>query len=84
MDQPELSSNEKYSTHSARGKNQKELDDLINDWTKTKNLKEIELLCNDNGNYIVSILRTTSNLETRWVVISIGSHSLNLLLNLHL
>jgi len=49
MDQPELSSNEKYSTHSARGKNQKELDDLINDWTKTKNLKEIELLCNDNG-----------------------------------
>ena len=29
MDQPELSSNEKYSTHSARGKNQKELDDLI-------------------------------------------------------
>ena len=49
MDQPELSSDEKYSTHSARGKNQKELDDLINDWTKTKNLKEIELLCNDNG-----------------------------------
>ena len=35
MDRPELSSDERYNTHSARGKNQKELDDLINNWTRT-------------------------------------------------
>ena len=49
MDRPELSSDERYSTHSARGKNQQELDDLINNWTKTKSLKEVETLCNENG-----------------------------------
>ena len=49
MDKPELSSDERYSTHSARGQNQKELDDLINEWTKTKDLKEVEHLCNENG-----------------------------------
>ena len=49
MDMPQLSSDERYSTHSARGKNQQELDDLINDWTKTKSLKEVESLCNENG-----------------------------------
>ena len=49
MDRPELSLDERYSTHSARGKNQQELDDLINNWTKTKSLKEVETLCNENG-----------------------------------
>ena len=49
MDRPELSSDERYNTHSARGKNQRELDNLINNWTKTKNLKEVESLCNENG-----------------------------------
>jgi len=49
MDRPELSSDERYSTHGARGKNQQELDDLINSWTKTKSLKEVESLCNENG-----------------------------------
>ena len=49
MGKPELSSDDRYKSHSARGRNQKELDDLINQWTKTKNLKEVETLCNDNG-----------------------------------
>ena len=49
MDQPELSSNEKYERLIALEEKPEELDDLINDWTKTENLKEIELLCNDNG-----------------------------------
>lgn len=49
MEKPKLSSDDRYSSHSARGKNQEELDNLINKWTKTKDLKEVEKLCNDNG-----------------------------------
>ena len=49
MGMPELASDERYNSHTSRGKNQNELDDLINKWTRTKNLSEIETLCNDNG-----------------------------------
>ena len=49
MGRSELASDDRYNSHSSRGKNQTELDDLINEWTKTKNLNEIEQLCNDNG-----------------------------------
>ena len=49
MDAPELASDERYKSHTARGKNQTQLDDLINEWTKSKTLKEVEDLCNKNG-----------------------------------
>lgn len=35
MDRPDLAVDEKYSTHSARGKNMEELDGLIAEWTST-------------------------------------------------
>lgn len=45
MNQPELATNPKYSTHSARGENMKELDLLIEKWTKTLSSKDaLEIL----------------------------------------
>ena len=49
MDAPELALDERYKSHTARGRNQTQLDDLINEWTKSKTLKEVEDLCNKNG-----------------------------------
>jgi crotonobetainyl-CoA:carnitine CoA-transferase CaiB-like acyl-CoA transferase len=42
MGRPELKDDPRYATHVARGENQVELDDLINDWTKTRTIDEVE------------------------------------------
>lgn len=42
MGQPELGSDPRYSTHEARGKHQKELDDLIEVWTRQYTVDEVE------------------------------------------
>ena len=47
--QPELAQDERYATHSARGKYQKELDGLINEWTRTIPLTELEERMNEFG-----------------------------------
>lgn len=44
MGQPELGSDERYATHLARGQNQLELDELINTWTKTLTVDEVDAL----------------------------------------
>ena len=44
MGQPELASDERYATHIARGRHQRELDDLINEWTQTLTIEELEAL----------------------------------------
>ena len=49
MNRSELAKDDRYKSHTGRGKHQKELDELINEWTKTKNLSEVEHLCNQNG-----------------------------------
>lgn len=49
MGRPELAADERYATHAARGANMIELDSMINDWTRTVPLKELEQLLNDNG-----------------------------------
>jgi crotonobetainyl-CoA:carnitine CoA-transferase CaiB-like acyl-CoA transferase len=49
MGRPELAEDERYATHTARGKNQDELDDLINEWTKTKTMEEVDALMIENG-----------------------------------
>lgn len=49
MGQPELATNERYATHVPRGDNQDELDALINDWTKTKTMEEVDALMIENG-----------------------------------
>jgi succinyl-CoA--D-citramalate CoA-transferase len=38
---PEWAESEQYATHSARGENQEELDDLISAWTKERTAKEV-------------------------------------------
>jgi len=49
MGHPELGEDERYATHGARGERQTELDEMINEWTKTKTVKELEQLMDKNG-----------------------------------
>ncbi|WP_340588943.1 CoA transferase [Erythrobacter alti] len=42
MGQPELAHDDRYSTHIARGKNQAELDDMVNAWTITRTVQEVD------------------------------------------
>jgi succinyl-CoA---D-citramalate CoA-transferase len=38
---PEWAESERYATHYARGENQKELDDMISDWTSQRTAEEV-------------------------------------------
>jgi len=49
MGQPELAQDPEYSTHAARGRNQKKLDDLIGQWTRTKTPTELLDLMGESG-----------------------------------
>lgn len=49
MGRQELATDERYATHSARGERQAELDALINDWTRTIDLKPLEALLSEAG-----------------------------------
>lgn len=42
MEQPALAADERYSSHTARGANQAELDALINEWTQTQSIEALE------------------------------------------
>ena len=44
MGRPELARDERYATHVARGRNLRELDELIADWTRTLTVAELEAL----------------------------------------
>jgi crotonobetainyl-CoA:carnitine CoA-transferase CaiB-like acyl-CoA transferase len=44
MGQPDLATNPRYIDHLSRGKNQIELDGLINEWTKTLTIAEVDAL----------------------------------------
>jgi crotonobetainyl-CoA:carnitine CoA-transferase CaiB-like acyl-CoA transferase len=44
MGQPELGFDERYATHLARGQNQTQLDELINAWTATLTVDEVDAL----------------------------------------
>ncbi|MFK7751323.1 MAG: CaiB/BaiF CoA transferase family protein [Sedimentitalea sp.] len=49
MGRPELASDDRYATHSARGRHQGELDGMINDWTRTIPLDVLEAKMNEHG-----------------------------------
>jgi formyl-CoA transferase len=49
MGQPELAENERYATHGARGAVQQELDAMISEWTRTKQVAELEQLMDEHG-----------------------------------
>ncbi len=44
MGQPDLGDDPRFATHLARGANQTEIDTLINDWTLTKTVDEVDAL----------------------------------------
>ena len=41
MERPELADDERYATHGARGANERELDDIVAAWTRTKSAVEL-------------------------------------------
>jgi formyl-CoA transferase len=49
MGRPELATDVRYATHTARGERQQELDDLISDWTRMLNADELGKLLDDHG-----------------------------------
>ena len=63
MGRPELSKDERYATHTARGARQKELDDLIADWTRTIDAGPLEQLMEQFGIPSGKIYRTPEMLE---------------------
>ena len=44
MGRPELAKSERYSTHIARGRNLRELDEIISDWSRNLTVAELEAL----------------------------------------
>ena len=49
MERPELAADPRYATHTARGENQRELDALIEAWTRTRTVAELEALFEATG-----------------------------------
>jgi len=63
MGKPELATDARYATHSARGANQKELDNLISDWTRTITAERLESLMDEFGIPSGKIYRAPEMLE---------------------
>jgi len=63
MGQPELATDPRYATHVARGANQDELDELINVWTQTKTVAELERLMDESAVPSGKIYRAPDMLE---------------------
>jgi formyl-CoA transferase len=63
MDRPDLAEDEKYMTHSARGANQVELDDIISRWTLTIDAAELEKMMSEYGIPSGKIYRAPEMLE---------------------
>jgi formyl-CoA transferase len=49
MERPQLAADPRYATHSARGANQRELDELIGQWTRTLKADRLEQLMDEFG-----------------------------------
>lgn len=49
MGQAELAKDPRFDTHATRGENQALLDEMINQWTGTKSVAEIEAICEEFG-----------------------------------
>jgi formyl-CoA transferase len=63
MGRPELAKDERFATHTARGARQKELDELISDWTRTIDAVPLEKLMEQFGIPSGKIYRTPEMLE---------------------
>jgi len=60
---PELADDERYSSHTARGANMEELDGIINDWTKSRTVEEVDTLMQEAGVPAGRIYRAPDMLE---------------------
>lgn len=60
---PELADDERYVTHVARGRNQKELDAIIEAWTRTRRIDEVEAIMIEHGVPAGKIYRAPEMLE---------------------
>jgi len=49
MGRPEMARDPRFATHVARGEAQEELDLIVNDWSKTKSMAELEAICDEAG-----------------------------------
>lgn len=63
MGQPGLVNDESYATHAARGRHQKELDELVSDWTRTLTMDELISLMEESGVPVGLIYRAPEMLE---------------------
>lgn len=63
MGREELIADERYATHIARGENMEELDVIINEWTKTKTMAEVDSLMVEAGVPSGRIYRAPEMLE---------------------
>ncbi len=63
MERPDLAQNPRYATHVARGQNQTELDLIIDDWTKTLTVEDLEALMNQHSVPAGKIYRAADMLE---------------------
>ncbi|MEM6936254.1 MAG: CaiB/BaiF CoA-transferase family protein [Pseudomonadota bacterium] len=63
MGQPELAEDERYSTHAARGAVQIELDEMVSEWTRTKDADTLVNLMEEHGVPVGKIYRAPDMLE---------------------
>lgn len=63
MGRPELADDERYATHVARGRNQRELDAVIEAWTRTRRIDEVEAIMIEHGVPAGKIYRAPEMLE---------------------
>jgi len=63
MGMPDLKDNPRYATHVARGTNQIELDELINDWSKTRTMAEIEEVMIEHAIPVGKVFRAADMIE---------------------
>ena len=47
--QPELATDPRFRDHHGRGENQVELDTIINDWTRTRTMADVQAQCDEAG-----------------------------------
>ncbi|MDI1296175.1 MAG: CoA transferase [bacterium] len=63
MGRPELATDERYATHLARGRHLRELDDIIEAWTKTLTVAQVEALMIEHSVPAGTIYRAPDMLE---------------------
>jgi formyl-CoA transferase len=63
MGQPQLASDPRYVDHISRGRNQKELDEIVEAWTRTRTVAEVEALMIEHSVPAGKIYRVPEMLE---------------------